>query len=148
MEEFPTSKKNFWQQCPLSILSTWFIIFPTPVTWGWKLRVCNQHLSPSTTSLVRSSLSMVNQHCLCWVKFIDCSNVLVNNCWLALFTECSLLVLSYSNTSPLGDKVSMLTHIYPHKAWRKIEVTICKITRLTAHFMCGLMSDLLICTCL
>ena len=29
-----------------------------------------------------------------------------------------------------------------------IEVTICKITRLTAHFMCGLMSDLLICTCL
>ena len=49
---------------------------------------------------------------------------------------------------PLGDKVSMLTHTYPHKARRKIEVTICKITRLTAHFMCGLMSDLLICTCL
>ena len=47
-----------------------------------------------------------------------------------------------------GDKVSMLTHIYPHKPWREIEVTICKITRLTAHFMCGLMSDLLICTCL
>ena len=39
----------------------------------------------------------------------------------------------------------MLTHIYPHKPQRKIEVTICKITRLTAHFMCGLMSDLLIC---
>ena len=39
-------------------------------------------------------------------------------------------------------------HIYPHKPWRKIEVTICKIPRLTAHFMCGLMSDLLICTCL
>ena len=38
-----------------------------------------------------------------------------------------------------GDKVSMLTHIYPHKPQRKIEVTICKITRLTAHFMCGLM---------
>ena len=53
--------------------------------------------------------------------------------------------LSHSR-SPLGDKVSMLTHIYPHKARRKIEVTICKITRLTAHFMCGLMSDLLICT--
>ena len=50
--------------------------------------------------------------------------------------------------APLGDKVSMLTHIYPHKARRKIEVIICKITRLTAHFMCGLMSDLLICTCL
>ena len=54
-----------------------------------------------------------------------------------------------TSTSPLrGDKVSMLTHIYPHKPWRNIEVTICKITRLTAHFMCGLMSDLLICTCL
>ena len=50
--------------------------------------------------------------------------------------------------TPLGDKVSMLTHTYPHKARRKIEVIICKITRLTAHFMCGLMSDLLICTCL
>ena len=49
---------------------------------------------------------------------------------------------------PLGEKVSMLTHIYPHKARRKIEVIICKITRLTAHFMCGLMSDLVICTCL
>ena len=47
-----------------------------------------------------------------------------------------------------GDKVSMLTDIYPHKPWRNIEVTICKITRLTAHFMCGLMSHLLICTCL
>ena len=34
-----------------------------------------------------------------------------------------------------GDKVSMLTHIYPHKPWRNIEVTICKITRLTAHFV-------------
>ena len=50
--------------------------------------------------------------------------------------------------TPLGDKVSMLNHIYPHKARRKIEVIICKITRLTAHFMCGLMSDLMICTCL
>ena len=47
-----------------------------------------------------------------------------------------------------GDKVSVLTHTYPHKPWRDIEVTICKITRLTAHVMCGLMSDLLICTCL
>ena len=56
---------------------------------------------------------------------------------------------SLPDIGPLrGDKVSMLTHIYPHKPWRNIEVTICKITRLTAHFMCGLMSDLLICTCL
>ena len=55
--------------------------------------------------------------------------------------------LNFVSTLP-GDKVSMLTHIYPHKPLREIEVTICKITRLTAHFMCGLMSDLLICTCL
>ena len=55
---------------------------------------------------------------------------------------------THKQTPPLGDKVSMLTHIYPHKTRRKIEVIICKITRLTAHFMCGLMSDLLICTCL
>ena len=28
-------------------------------------------------------------------------------------------------TDPLwGDKVSMLTHIYPHKPWRNIEVTM------------------------
>ena len=47
-----------------------------------------------------------------------------------------------------GDKVRMLTHIYPHKPWRNIEVTICKIIRLTAHFMCCLMSNLLSCTCL
>ena len=58
---------------------------------------------------------------------------------------CVFLEPTYIVT-PLGDKVSMLTHIYPHKAWRKIEVIICKITRLTAHFMCGLMSDLLIYT--
>ena len=58
------------------------------------------------------------------------------------------LTLDSMKTPPLGDKVSMLTHMYPHKTRRKIEVIICKITRLTAHFMCGLMSDLLICTCL
>ena len=45
-------------------------------------------------------------------------------------------------------EVDMLTHIYPHKPQIKIEVTICKITRLTAHFVCGLMPDMLICTCL
>ena len=44
-----------------------------------------------------------------------------------------------------GDKVSMLTHImYPHKPLGKIRVTIA-ITRLTAQFMCGLTSDLVIC---
>ena len=54
----------------------------------------------------------------------------------------------FKHNTPLDEKVSMLTHIYPHKARRKIEVIIYKITRQTAHFMCGLMSDLLICTCL
>ena len=65
----------------------------------------------------------------------------------AAFTNKQFFLLQ-SRKAPLGGKVSMLTHIYPHKARRKIEVIICKITRLTAHFMCGLMSDLLICTCL
>ena len=59
-----------------------------------------------------------------------------------------LILLSLIVNSPLGEKVSMLTHVYPHKARRKIKVIICKIIRLTAHFMCGLMSDLVICTCL
>ena len=34
-------------------------------------------------------------------------------------------VHSISQSDPLwGDKVSMLTHIYPHKPWRNIEVTM------------------------
>ena len=43
-----------------------------------------------------------------------------------------------------GDKVSMLTHLYPHKPLRKTEVTICN-HQPDSHFMCGLMSDLVIC---
>ena len=100
----PHKQNNFWQQCPLSIPSTCFILFPAPVTWGWKLRVCNQHLSPNTTSLVCSSFGMLSQRCFCWGKFMDCLNFLVNNCWLALLTECSLLVLSYSNTMNLSKR--------------------------------------------
>ena len=80
-------------------------------------------------------------HCVCQ------SHVCLRNYFDdAIASFCSSVVQSIC--MPLGDKVSMLTHTYPHKARRKIEVTICKITRLTAHFMCGLMSDLLICTCL
>ena len=33
------------------------------------------------------------------------------------------IILVFFN--PLGDKVSMLTHTYPHKPLKKIEVTIC-----------------------
>ena len=44
-----------------------------------------------------------------------------------------------------GDKVSMLTHTYPHKPLRKIKVAIYTFTRLTAHLMCSLTSDLVIC---
>ena len=72
------------------------------------------------------------------------SGELPNN---VLFSKCSIINITLVRT-PLGDKVSVSTHIYPHKAQRKIEVIICKITRLTAHFMCGLMPDLLISTCL
>ena len=47
----------------------------------------------------------------------------------------------------VSDKVSMSTHTYPHKPLRKEKVTMshCAITRVTAHFICGLMSDLAIC---
>ena len=41
-----------------------------------------------------------------------------------------------------GDKVSMFTHIYPHKPLWKWPIAI---TRLTTHFTCGLMSGLVIC---
>ena len=44
--------------------------------------------------------------------------------------------------TPGGDKVSMLTHTYPHKPLRKILKRPYAITRLTAHLMCDLMSDL------
>ena len=47
--------------------------------------------------------------------------------------------------SPLGDKVSILTHTYPHKPLIKInQVTICDHQD-DSHFMCSLMSDLAIC---
>ena len=69
----------------------------------------------------------------------------------AWWRTCSCVYNLSNNTLGLvvlpleGDKVSMLTHTYPHNPMRKIKVTICKITRLTIHFMCSLMSDLVIC---
>ena len=39
----------------------------------------------------------------------------------------------------------MLIHIYPYKPQRKIEVALCKITRLTTNCMCGLIPELRIC---
>ena len=57
----------------------------------------------------------------------------------------AVLHLSLACCPLWGDKASMLIHIYLYKPLWKIEVTICKISRLTAHSMCGLMSDLLIC---
>ena len=91
------------------------------------------------------------------VKYYDSSDIYISNKYLQepaenrnddSYTDNDTSHAHSDDRAPLGDKVSMLTHIYPHKARRKIEVIICKITRLTAHFMCGLMSDLLICTCL
>ena len=38
----------------------------------------------------------------------------------------------------------MLTHTYPHKPLRNISVTICN-DQADSHFMCSLMSDLVIC---
>ena len=43
-----------------------------------------------------------------------------------------------------GDKVSMLTHTYPRKPLGILK-GLYAITTLAAHFMCGLMSDLVIC---
>ena len=44
-----------------------------------------------------------------------------------------------------GDRVSMLAHIYTHtNPWGRLKWPYA-ITRLTSHFMCGLMSDPVIC---
>ena len=53
--------------------------------------------------------------------------------------------MSFSCEEAKGDKVSISTHTYPRQPLGKKNVTMCKITRLTAHFMCDLMSDLVIC---
>ena len=74
--------------------------------------------------------------------------------------ECSCFWLSYLHKGRLpssvffcirgsfctlrGDKVSMLIHTYPHKLLWKVKWPSA-ITRLTAHFACGLMSDLVTC---
>ena len=53
------------------------------------------------------------------------------NTWKHLFSRALYHLYSEMPTSTIsaplwGDKVSMLTHIYPHKPWRNIEVTLCK----------------------
>ena len=47
------------------------------------------------------------------------------------------------NRTLRGDTMSMVIYAYLHKALRKIKWSF-TITRLTAHFMCGLISDLVI----
>ena len=69
---------------------------------------------------------------------------------IVLSTTCHMLNCSIHLNSHVGKHsgiiVSMLIHTYPHRPLRKIKVTICwEPNRLTAHFMCGLMSDLVIC---
>ena len=53
---------------------------------------------------------------------------------------------SLMNLTFMGDKVSMLTHIWPYKplTWWRLK-WLSAITRLTAHFTCGLVSSLVIC---
>ena len=59
-------------------------------------------------------------------------------------------ILTNSPVFPLkGDAVSMLTHIYPHKPLRKIEVSICNHQVDSPVILCvapgcGLISDLVI----
>ena len=70
-----------------------------------------------------------------WSAWVE-SNL---NLEVGLWEGSCLLFAAY----PRGDKVSMLTHTYPHKPIRlKWPYAI---TRLTAHIMSGLMSDLVIC---
>ena len=94
-----------WQQCSLYIPSICCILLPAQGRQqDKKLRVCKQHLSPNMTSLVRSSLAVLNQCCRCWGKSIDCLHLLVNSCLWVLFTECSLLVWSHSKTMHLSKR--------------------------------------------
>ena len=54
-------------------------------------------------------------------------------------------VMTFLNTLR-GDQVSMLTHTYPNKLMGKTNwPSVGLITRLTTHYMCGLVSDLMIC---
>ena len=55
--------------------------------------------------------------------------------------NCSLQIKDLTLRS---DKVSMLMYTCSHKPLRKNSCS-CAIPRLTAHFMCGLMSDLVVC---
>ena len=48
-----------------------------------------------------------------------------------------------SGTTLRGDKVSMLTHTYPHKLLRKIKVTVCNYQVDCPHY--DVMSNLVIC---
>ena len=70
-------------------------------------------------------------------------NLVIANGIMAITEHTVSRTLLHSGT--LGvDKVSMLTHTYPHNPWGRLKLPY-GITRLTAHFMCGLMSDLVIC---
>ena len=53
-------------------------------------------------------------------------------------------IISYHYVSLWGDKVSMLTHTYPHKPLRKTKVTMCK-HQADNQRMYGLVSHLVIC---
>ena len=63
--------------------------------------------------------------------------------WFASFDQ-SVLEFLFHFTNR-GDKMNMLNRTYRYKALRKIKSDYA-ITRLTAYFMCGLTSDLVICT--
>ncbi|KAJ8266470.1 hypothetical protein GJAV_G00130790 [Gymnothorax javanicus] len=49
-EEFTTGLGSFWLCGPVNLPSTSFLPLPPPVTWGWKFRGCNHHLSPARRS--------------------------------------------------------------------------------------------------
>ena len=65
-----------------------------------------------------------------------------------LYTSCGKRVwftdIAAPQNSIMEDKARMMTHTHPHKPQRDIKGPSA-ITRLTTHFTCGLMSDLVIC---
>ena len=85
-------------------------------------------------------------------KFFIYTASTTNTAWSPVISSCSKCLPPNENictvkipndTSLEGDKVSMLTHTYPHKLLRKIEVTICN--HQADSPLCGVMSDLVIC---
>ena len=99
-------------------------------------------LNVTATYSVTRSIWLYKARCLCWYCWRRNSPIGPLYNILPVTDNLHALVCHY----PLwGDKVSMLSLIYTHtNPWGKLKWPHA-ITRLAAHYMCGLMSDLVIC---